>query len=386
MERHRGEAPVGVQHFASPNGLAKCALSLSDGNGTPFKRTCLPFFREQAPDRVSRIRPSRRAAFTSAARRACSASARAQRRDDETRPGTCERRSDESEINARRARADGGGSWRYLLVRPRPLRPVHPLGPVRPAGPARVGASTTSRSPTRTTTKYFQHFDPDLYDPKLLGRRPPPAPGMKYFVVTTKHHEGFCLWDSQAHRLQGPQHARPGATCCGRWSRPSAAEDLRVGFYHSLIDWHHPQYVIDPHIGPYRNHPDREKMNKGRDQRQVRRVPARPGARAAHPVRQDRHPLVRLQLPQARRHAARAATTGRARSCYKLVRKLQPQGHPRRPARPARRLGHQDARAVPAARLGDASTASRWCGRPARPSPAPGATTATRRPGRASSS
>ena len=44
------------------------------------------------------------------------------------------------------------------------------------------------------------------------------------------------------------------------------SRDLRVGFYHSLIDWHHPHYVLDPHIGPYRAHPDREKMNRKRNQ------------------------------------------------------------------------------------------------------------------------
>ncbi len=44
------------------------------------------------------------------------------------------------------------------------------------------------------------------------------------------------------------------------------ARDLRVGFYHSLIDWRHPQYVLDPHVGPYKNHPDRKKLNRGRDQ------------------------------------------------------------------------------------------------------------------------
>jgi alpha-L-fucosidase len=43
--------------------------------------------------------------------------------------------------------------------------------------------------------------------------------------------------------------------------------DLRVGLYHSLIDWHHPDYILDPHIGPYRNAPNREELNKGRQQR-----------------------------------------------------------------------------------------------------------------------
>jgi alpha-L-fucosidase len=40
-----------------------------------------------------------------------------------------------------------------------------------------------------------------------------------------------------------------------------------VGFYHSLIDWHHPDYVIDTANHPQRAHPDRAKMNKGRDQK-----------------------------------------------------------------------------------------------------------------------
>jgi alpha-L-fucosidase len=44
--------------------------------------------------------------------------------------------------------------------------------------------------------KYFDHFNPDLYNPKEWARLAKAA-GMKYFVVTTKHHEGFCLWDSE---------------------------------------------------------------------------------------------------------------------------------------------------------------------------------------------
>jgi alpha-L-fucosidase len=41
---------------------------------------------------------------------------------------------------------------------------------------------------------------------------------------------------------------------------------MRVGLYHSLIDWHHPDFIVDS-LHPQRNHTDREKMNKGRDQR-----------------------------------------------------------------------------------------------------------------------
>ncbi len=43
---------------------------------------------------------------------------------------------------------------------------------------------------------YFDHFDPDLYNPDLWAQTAANA-GMKYFVITTKHHDGFCLWDTK---------------------------------------------------------------------------------------------------------------------------------------------------------------------------------------------
>ncbi len=50
--------------------------------------------------------------------------------------------------------------------------------------------------PDEVYEKYFKHFDPDLYDPELWAQAAADA-GMKYFVITTKHHEGFCLWDTK---------------------------------------------------------------------------------------------------------------------------------------------------------------------------------------------
>ena len=112
--------------------------------------------------------------------------------------------------------------------------------------------------------KYFKRFDPDLYDPQAWADAAAGA-GMKYFVITTKHHEGFCLWDSKLTDYKAPN------TPAGRdLLRPMVdafrGRDMKVGFYHSLLDWHHPQYVHDTIWGPYRNHPDREKINASRDQ------------------------------------------------------------------------------------------------------------------------
>ena len=88
---------------------------------------------------------------------------------------------------------------------------------------------------------------------------------MKYFVITTKHHDGFCLWDSALTDYKATN------TPAGRdLLRPMIdafrAEGLRVGLYHSLIDWHHPHFVIDD-MHALRHHPDREKLNQGRDQK-----------------------------------------------------------------------------------------------------------------------
>ena len=111
---------------------------------------------------------------------------------------------------------------------------------------------------------YFRHFDPDLYDPDLWAEAASNA-GMKYFVVTTKHHEGFCLWDSDLTDYKAP-NTPAGRDLLQPMVEAFRDHDMKVGFYHSLIDWHHPKYTIDPCIGPYRNHPDRAKMNETRDQ------------------------------------------------------------------------------------------------------------------------
>jgi len=116
--------------------------------------------------------------------------------------------------------------------------------------------------------KYFDHFDPDLYDPADWARAAKDA-GMKYFVITTKHHDGFCLWDSKYTDYKAPN------TPCGRdLIRPMVdafrAEGLKVGFYHSLLDWHHPDYLID-HLHPMRDDAGARAANAGRDMRRYTR-------------------------------------------------------------------------------------------------------------------
>ncbi len=121
--------------------------------------------------------------------------------------------------------------------------------------------------PNEDYEKYFEQFNPDLFNPKEWAKAAREA-GMKYFVITTKHHEGFCMWDSKYTDYKVTN------TPCGRDLLREIvdafrAEGLKVGFYHSLIDWHHPDFTVD-NVHPLRNRPDRTKLNEGRDMARYR--------------------------------------------------------------------------------------------------------------------
>lgn len=91
--------------------------------------------------------------------------------------------------------------------------------------------------------RYFDHFDPDLYDPREWAKVAKNA-GMRYAVITTKHHDGFCLWDSRLTDYKAPN--TPARRDLLRpFVEAFRAEGFRIGFYHSLIDWHHPEFPVD---------------------------------------------------------------------------------------------------------------------------------------------
>jgi alpha-L-fucosidase len=119
-------------------------------------------------------------------------------------------------------------------------------------------------TPEDYEARYFKRFDPDLYDPEKWAADAADA-GFKYFCITTKHHEGFCLWDSKltdyksTNTAYGRDLLRPMIDAFRR-------RGLKVGLYHSLIDWHHPHYRLDD-LHALRSHPERAQRDAGRDQR-----------------------------------------------------------------------------------------------------------------------
>ncbi len=63
--------------------------------------------------------------------------------------------------------------------------------------------------------------------------------GMRYMVMTTKHHEGFCLFGSKLTDYNAVK-CGPGRDLVAEYVEAARAEGLRVGFYYSMMDWHHP--------------------------------------------------------------------------------------------------------------------------------------------------
>ena len=109
---------------------------------------------------------------------------------------------------------------------------------------------------------YFQEFTARDYDPKAWAKAAKEA-GMQYVVMTAKHHDGFCLFDSQYTDFKST-NTPLGRDIVKDFVEAVRAEGLKVGLYFSLIDWHHPDY---PHYRdryhPMRNHP--ECGNENRD-------------------------------------------------------------------------------------------------------------------------
>ncbi len=121
--------------------------------------------------------------------------------------------------------------------------------------------SVEKLDPALYADRYLAHFNPTRYDPRLWARLAREA-GMKYVILTAKHHEGFCLWDSDCtdYKVTNTPY---GKDLLAPFVEAFRAEGLKVGLYYSLLDWHHPDFTIDIYH-PLRDHPEAARLNAER--------------------------------------------------------------------------------------------------------------------------
>ena len=129
--------------------------------------------------------------------------------------------------------------------------------------------------------KYFARFNPDLFDAKAWARAAKAA-GMKYMVLTSKHHEGFCLWDTKTTEFR-ITNTPFGRDLVKEYVEACRAEGLKVGFYFSLMDWNCPDYFVDTchplmvalrrrNLPPAELEKEVAKLNAGRDMNRFRKM------------------------------------------------------------------------------------------------------------------
>jgi alpha-L-fucosidase len=106
---------------------------------------------------------------------------------------------------------------------------------------------------------YFDEFNPTNYNPREWAKAARQA-GMKYAVLTAKHHDGFCLFDSQLTPYKST-NTKADRDLVREFLEAFREEGLKVGLYYSLIDWHHEDY---PAYGD-QHHPLRDEKSAKRD-------------------------------------------------------------------------------------------------------------------------
>ncbi len=113
-------------------------------------------------------------------------------------------------------------------------------GPVSLRG-TEIGWSRGREVPIDEYDNLYKDFNPVLFDAaKWVGMIK--SAGMKYLIITSKHHDGFCIWDSEFtdYDIMSSPFKRD---ILRELSDECKRQGILFGTYHSIADWHHPHYT-----------------------------------------------------------------------------------------------------------------------------------------------
>lgn len=112
-------------------------------------------------------------------------------------------------------------------------------------GGPRPGIGGTGEVPLQVYDNLYKQFNPTKYDPKAWAALFKAA-GAKYVIFLTKHHDGFCLFDTPLTDYN-IMHTPYGRDVTGELARALHEAGLRIFWYYSPPDWHHPDYLTANH-------------------------------------------------------------------------------------------------------------------------------------------
>ena len=116
-----------------------------------------------------------------------------------------------------------------------------------------------TKMPVSQYEKFASQFNPVKFDANEWVRLAKNA-GMKYIVITSKHHEGFAMWDTQATDYNIAKRTPYGKGVLKPLAEAARRAGLHFGTYYSIMDWHHPsQYGAQQnHRNPTLMHPEQK--------------------------------------------------------------------------------------------------------------------------------
>jgi alpha-L-fucosidase len=88
---------------------------------------------------------------------------------------------------------------------------------------------------------YADNFNPTKFSPDDWADLAEEA-GIKYIIMTSKHHDGFCIFDSQ-YTDYDIMSSKYGKDALGMLAESCRKKGMPLGFYYSIMDWHHPDYL-----------------------------------------------------------------------------------------------------------------------------------------------
>jgi alpha-L-fucosidase len=101
---------------------------------------------------------------------------------------------------------------------------------------------TTAQIPVEEYEKFAPRFNPVKFDPEVWVKAAMDA-GMKYIVITTKHHDGFCLFDSKKTDYDVMDATPFKRDIMKELADECRKQGIQMCWYHSIMDWHHPDYL-----------------------------------------------------------------------------------------------------------------------------------------------
>jgi alpha-L-fucosidase len=122
-------------------------------------------------------------------------------------------------------------------------------------------AMNERKIPIAEYEKLAPQFNPTVFDAAMWVRMAKDA-GMRYITITSKHHDGFAMWATKQGKWNIVDATPYGRDVLKQLANECRKQDIKLFFYHSHLDWHHPDYFPRGNTGLTAGRPEQGDFNR----------------------------------------------------------------------------------------------------------------------------